>query len=923
MKIRRAVSQSCVTLLAALLITAIVPTVVAAGPLRFQQARPFQQLELPLPLGHPALAIAKLNSDIFLDVVVVHSEGVIVYFGDGTGQFRAAGPFSTGGSGANAVATADFDGDGKIDIAAVTDDDVVAVLLNDGNGGFTGPTFFGLGGSIGPLALVATKIDRGDDIDLAVLSTDETVYLLRGLGDGTFEPFAMPTLQTNASGAAAIAVGDFNGDGNQDLVVADEISNGVSVLLATSAGDGTFGTSRFYSTEGSAAGGGGGAGAVAVGLLDPNSSPDLLVANTAADVQQGVAILLGQRNGIFQSKQFFDNPQKSPNDIAIADVDGDGILDSIVTTSTDSTLGINLGNGDGTFGDLQQASNDIIPGNGQAQLALGDLDNNGLPDIVVLVNDTESGDRLFVTMNRSNDPTPTEAPTTAMSITASLAPTPTPTPTRPPTPTGTPTLIPTAPYSMCTFNDGAKYGDLFAIASGDFDLDGTPDLAVADTETVDGTQKGRVRIMLVNAQRLRAPELPPTECPPGFTLDSPLGDQAYDVGGTPSALAVGDLSVDGAPDVAVAVGDSIVILQNNHDGTFEIKPSMAAGAQPVAVALSDVDRNGRLDIVVALKGASQVVIFYGQSDGSYTKNTVEVGRFAEGLVVRDLNNDGRPDLAVLSTVRDVVVLLQTAPPTPSGSSVVHFQTLSAIPLTGDSTAISCDDFDRNGVLDFGITLADGQLVLIGGQLHSGVLTYSELSRSFTRNDPRALADSDFNRDGQVDLVTANTADGSLSFFYNNNGQLPAALDPFTVGAGPVSVVANDFDDDGIPDVATANSADQSITILRSSRPLFTPTPTITLTPTITPTPTISGTPTITGLATATFTPGTTGPTTRPTRTLTGTPTFTPTSLRPFGIQGGSCAIAATSSPHDWSALAALGMAWLIRRRGTRGQRGAL
>jgi hypothetical protein len=922
--------------LAALLITAIVPGIVAAGPLRFREIQPDLRIDLPLPLGRPALAIAKLNNDIFLDVVVVHAEGVIVYFGDGTGRFTAAGPFSTGGFGANAVATGDFDGDTKTDIAAITDEDMVAVLLNDGVGGFTGPTFFGLGGSVGPVALVATKIDRGDDIDLAVLGTDETVYLLRGAGDGTFAPFASPTLMTNASGAVAIANGDFNGDGNQDLVVADEISNGVTVFLATSAGDGTFGTPRFYSTEGS---NGGGASAVAVGLLNEDPSPDLLVANAASDAVQTTALLLGRRNGIFQTKSFDENDQKSPNDVAIADVDGDGILDRIVTTGVDTTLGINLGNGDGSFGMLQEATNDLIPGNGQAQLAIGDLDNNGLPDIVVLVYG-EGGDRMFVTMNRSNDPTPTEKPTAVMSITASLAPTPTPTPTRPPTPTGTPTLIPTAPYSQCTFfQHTTKFTALFAIASGDFDLDGTPDLAVADTETVEGMQKGRVRIMLVNAQRLRAPEKPPTECPADFTRDSALGDQAYDVGGIPSALAVGALGVDDAPDVAVALGDgTVVILQNNHDGSFEVKPIVgSAGAQPVAVALSDVDRNGRLDIVVASKGASQVVIFYGQSDGSYTKNTIEVGRFAAGLVVRDLNNDGRPDLAVLSTVSDVVVLLQAPPATPSGNTVVRFQTLSAILLSGDSKAITCDDFDRNGVLDFGITLADGQLVLIGGQLHSGVLTYTELSRSFTGNDPRALVDSDFNRDGQVDLVAANFTDGTLSFFYNNSGRLPAALDPFTVGAGPVSAVANqlqlvsgvwtwvavDFDRDGIPDVATANSTDHSISILRSSRPLFTPTPTITLTPTITPTPTISGTPTITGLATATFTPGTIGPTTRPTRTLTGTPTFTPTSLRPFGIQGGSCAIASTSSPHDWSALAALGVAWLIRRRGTHSQRGGL
>ena len=152
---------------------------------------------------------------------------------------------------------------------------------------------------------------------------------------------------------------------------------------------------------------------------------------------------------------------------------------------------------------------------------------------------------------------------------------------------------------------------------------------------------------------------------------------------------------------------------------------------------------------------------------------------------------------------------------------------------------------RDGVVDLAVTLGttqSGSLLLLRGQLQSGVLSYLQTSRTDGGRDPRALGDADFSNppDGQADVVVANRADDSLSFFLNQGGAFPNVLLPVVVGSAPADVTVADFDGDGKPDAATANSGDDSISILRSSRPPPTPTPRDTDTPTQTPTPTATG-----------------------------------------------------------------------------------
>jgi hypothetical protein len=258
------------------------------------------------------------------------------------------------------VATADFNGDGQLDLAVATGNNSVSILLGNGTGAFPAHVEYPVPGH--PAAIVTGDFNGDGKADLATADQYlSEITVLLGNGDGTFQAH-----QEYATGteAVALATADVNGDGTLDIIVADLKENKVSVLLGN--GDGTFQANVDYAT-------GSAPSAVAIGDFNGDGKLDLIVPNNDDNT---VSILLGNGDGSFQGPTAFPTAI-APNSVVIGDFNGDGKLDLAVGTSN-KQVSILLGNGDGTF---QNHKEYAIGANGVIAAA-ADLNSDGKLDLI-------------------------------------------------------------------------------------------------------------------------------------------------------------------------------------------------------------------------------------------------------------------------------------------------------------------------------------------------------------------------------------------------------------------------------------------------------------------------------------------------------------------------------------------------------------
>jgi hypothetical protein len=205
-----------------------------------------------------------------------------------------------------------------------------------------------------PSDVTTASFRNNGDNDLAVATGDNTVSVLLGNGNGTFEPHVEYPVPGHPS---AIIHGDFNGDGKMDLATADPYTNEISILIGN--GDGTFGMHQEYAT---------GTEPVALATADVNGDGklDIVVVNLKANT---VSVLLGNGDGTFQTHKDYATGN-GPSGVAIGDFNGDGALDLAVANNTDNTVSILLGSTSdkGTFGTAVAyptaiGANSIVVGN--------------------------------------------------------------------------------------------------------------------------------------------------------------------------------------------------------------------------------------------------------------------------------------------------------------------------------------------------------------------------------------------------------------------------------------------------------------------------------------------------------------------------------------------------------------------------------
>jgi len=337
--------------------------------------------------GIPDLAIVDFDNQ---DLSASRDLSILIGNGDGTFQPQKTYVLpGTGGPFPTAVAVGDFNSDGKLDVAVAdaSSPAAVAILLGNGDGTLQPAVSYPV--TITPQSLSVADLNGDGNLDLVVVgssaSTPGGIAILLGKGDGTFQP---ATYVTSVTGTYSGAVGDFNNDGIPDIVTvnsnpnADYVTgNTISVLLGK--GDGTFLPPVDYTV-------GNNPDAVAIGDFNNDGNQDLAVLNTGPTV----SILLGNGTGSFESATLTDNnlDYNAPSDIVAADFNGDGITDLVVTSSTTQTVSLLPGRGDGTFAPPQiipvQAPATIAVGdfNGDGLPDLAGANGFGFTTATILLN---------------------------------------------------------------------------------------------------------------------------------------------------------------------------------------------------------------------------------------------------------------------------------------------------------------------------------------------------------------------------------------------------------------------------------------------------------------------------------------------------------------------------------------------------------
>lgn len=697
-------------------------------------------------------------------------------------------------------AAADLNRDGYPDLVLATQDDIYTTL-GDGKGNvalgwhiaadrvFAG-TFWSL--AVGDL----NGDGKPDLVTTGCNSTQNGGIIGVYLGTGNGYDFGYG-YNNNISSCpdGGVALGDFNGDGKLDVATADYSSGTVSILIG--GGNGTLQLVHTYTV-------GGAPTAIAVNDFNGDGVLDIAVTNSK---DNSVSVLLGIGEGSFRTIGTFP-VGGSPTALAAGDLNGDGIPDLAITTfdANSNNVSVLLGKGDGTF----QLSNSYWVGYGPNSISIGDLNNDGIPDLAV------TNDGLTTLLGNGDG----------------------------------------------TFRIGSFYYQVGEyvnhVALADFNGDGTSDIAVGTCVNFGLTTPCRASVLLGNSDgtvqgtpaiALFSSDAPLELVAADFNNDSitdlavvasnanvvrvlqGVGDGSFQLGSgaatgsTPRPIVAADFNNDGIPDLAVGnsgSGDLSIIL-GNGDGTFKTSTRLPVGPRPISLIAVDFNNDGNTDIAVALEGSNSLLVLLGDGSGGFQAgSSYGLGNDPQRIVAGDFNRDGISDLAVANYYsNDISILI--------GNGDGTFRSAPAVTVGGPDcrnlTSLAAADLNSDGTMDLAVTCSSNNFVkiMLGNGDGSFRPSYrndgSGAAGNWTGGDyPQSIAVADFNGDGNPDLVVANYTSDTLGVLLGNGDGTFQAPTIYGVAVQPWFVAVADLNGDGKPDIAISDRGDDRVSILLNTTP---------------------------------------------------------------------------------------------------------
>jgi hypothetical protein len=625
----------------------------------------------PTVLSPAGLLLADMNGDGKLDLVV--SDGgngksatgtIDILLGNGDGTFQPP-TFIATKTPPLSLTVADLNRDGILDVAVGNrPGNDVSIMLGAGDGTLRAPVNYPIG--TGPtlavaIALVAADIDGDGKPDLVFCDGNTGGGVLLGIGDGTF---GAPKIFAAGKNPQYLATGDFNGDGKLDLAVADASSNAVSVLLG--AGDGTFGKPSDYIVSYFPS-------SLVVADINNDGAQDIVVSGGSALALGGTVMtfLFGNGDGTFQGAPLYSANNIAINALALADFNGDGKPDAIVSGNFSQFMYVFPGLGGANFGapiaiDAANGGKGVRGG----PIAAGDFDRDGKQDVAMAGGSTADGTGAVAIFRGRGDGTfqpPVLYPAGATNPTAVVAADFNGDGALDLIVSALPQLFPqvNAPVSLSflagkgdgTFRPLAPipfsgYPSYLSVA--DLNGDGKLDLVLVDGGILDSVAGG-IAVYLGNGDG---------------TFQAPV---PYAAGINPAAVAVGDFNGDGKLDLVVATGApdfnyALALFAGNGDGTFQQPTMIPTDFGPAFVAIGDFNGDGKPDIIVAhCCGDTDMTYLLGNGDGTFqTEQHFNGAPSPRAMAVADLNGDGKPDL-VLAGVGFTALINNSMPPPPAGA----------------------------------------------------------------------------------------------------------------------------------------------------------------------------------------------------------------------------------------------------------------
>ena len=702
-----------------------------------------------------AMAVGDFNGDGRLDVALWGVSGadnaseVVIFLGNGNGTFTYSSTYAAPNStdfnpGSNSLYVADFNGDGKLDLAALTPYNGVFIFLGKGDGTFQTAVGYSTVDPNHPNDYTAYGLAVGDlngdgKMDIAVTETSGMAVLLNN-GNGTFG-----TATYYDSGIApfesqmGIALGDVNGDKKNDIVITDYYGN---VVLYLNQGSGKFAVKGVIAKLGVSF-------PWLVSIADINGDKKMDVVLT--DFWGEIWTFYGKGKGTFTAGpvyplQYWDS---APSNVILADFNGDGALDIFKAGDHYWKGQVTLGRGDGTF-QTNQAYGWGVTGFGN-NLVTADFNGDGFPDVAFSWAKSNGMPAFGVMLGSSH---------------GALA---------------APTYV-TYLSSTCS----ASYPEW--IATGDVTGDGKADI-VATIQNYSGTGCPINEVAVFTGKgtgKFNKPVFYAT----GASVQS-------------NDVFLADVNGDGKSDIVISNADgTISVLLNKGKGTFgtaALISSVAALSPHLnALAIADFNGDGKLDIAAASyypgSYSNNVYILLGKGDGTFqapitvaaAPPNVDTATLAAG----DFNKDGKTDLLVTlegstgcsgyTGAAAYVVLL--------GKGDGTF-TPGSLNCTGDDYPVYpvVGDFNGDGTLDAFIPMLEEYGVTSGPVLLQGKGdgTFNRLGEFYVGSTSRAAVVADFNGDGMPDIAVLNDDDFAIATLISfvtvmQNNTLPVSVSPLNM-----------------------------------------------------------------------------------------------------------------------------------------------